>query len=104
MEAGVRKRMYVCVCITGSLLYKQKLAKHYQSTIIKTLKRKKENVKKNFKDSLNMCVCIYVCIYTHIYIYMCVYMCVCVCVYIFVFLGPHLWHMEVPKLGIELEL
>ena len=22
----------------------------------------------------------------------------------FVFLGPHLWHMEVPRLGVELEL
>ena len=24
--------------------------------------------------------------------------------YSFYFLGPHLWHMEVPRLGIELEL
>ena len=24
--------------------------------------------------------------------------------YIFVFLGPHLWHMEVHRLGVELEL
>ena len=24
--------------------------------------------------------------------------------YFFVFLGPHLWHMEVPRLGVELEL
>ena len=24
--------------------------------------------------------------------------------YFFVFLGPHLWHMEVPRLGIKLEL
>ena len=23
---------------------------------------------------------------------------------IFFFLGPHLWHMEVPRLGVELEL
>ena len=24
--------------------------------------------------------------------------------FIFFFLGPHLWHMEVPRLGVELEL
>ena len=24
--------------------------------------------------------------------------------FVFVFLGPHLWHMEVPRLGVELEL
>ena len=24
--------------------------------------------------------------------------------YFFVFLGPHLWHMEVPRLGVESEL
>ena len=24
--------------------------------------------------------------------------------YFFVFLGPHSWHMEVPRLGVELEL
>ena len=24
--------------------------------------------------------------------------------FFFFFLGPHLWHMEVPKLGVELEL
>ena len=26
------------------------------------------------------------------------------CIYFFVFLGSHLWHMEVPRLGVELEL
>ena len=38
---------------------------------------------------------------------MCVCVCVCVCVCIFlsfVFLGPHLQHMEVPRLGVESEL
>ena len=24
--------------------------------------------------------------------------------FVFVFLGPHLWHMEAPRLGVELEL
>ena len=24
--------------------------------------------------------------------------------FLFVFLGPHLWHMEVPRLGVTLEL
>ena len=30
---------------------------------------------------------------------------VCVCVFLFFlsFLGPHLWHMEVPRLGVESE-
>ena len=27
-----------------------------------------------------------------------------VCMYVFCFLGPHLWHMEVPRLGVESEL
>ena len=31
----------------------------------------------------------------------CVCVCVCVCVS---FLGPHPWHMEVPRLGVKLEL
>ena len=30
-------------------------------------------------------------------------LCVCVCVFFF-FLGPHLWHMEVPGLRVESEL
>ena len=31
--------------------------------------------------------------------------CVCVCVLFFlVFLGPHLWHMEFPRLGVKSEL
>ena len=29
---------------------------------------------------------------------------VCFCLYFFHFLGPYLWYMEVPRLGIELEL
>ena len=29
---------------------------------------------------------------------------VCLFVFFFCFLGPHLWHMEVPKLGVEMEL
>ena len=33
------------------------------------------------------------------YIYICVCVCVCVCI-----LGPHLQQMEVPRLGVELEL
>ena len=32
---------------------------------------------------------------------LCVYVCACACVR---FLGPHPWHMEVPRLGIDLEL
>jgi len=28
----------------------------------------------------------------------------CVCVCVCVFLGPHPWHMEVPRLGVQLEL
>ena len=53
---------------------------------------------------------------------MCVCVCVCVCIYIYIltqsflfsfffflfslfcFLGPHLQHMEVPRLGVKLEL
>ena len=27
--------------------------------------------------------------------------CVCVCVCVCVFLGPHLWYMDVPKLGVK---
>ena len=38
---------------------------------------------------IHVCVCVYV--YVYIYIY-------------FFFLGLHLWHMEVPRLGIESEL
>ena len=36
----------------------------------------------------------------------CMYMCVHVCVYFFLFffLGPHPWHVEVPRLGVESEL
>ena len=34
----------------------------------------------------------------------CVCVCVCVCVYVCVFLGPHPWHMDVPRLGVELDL
>ena len=31
-------------------------------------------------------------------------MCVCVCVCVCVCLGANLWHMEVPRLGVKLEL
>ena len=35
----------------------------------------------------------------------CVCVCVCVCMDIFFFfIGPYPWHMEVPSLGVELEL
>ena len=27
-----------------------------------------------------------------------------ICLFVFCFLGPHLWHMEVPRLGVKLEL
>ena len=30
--------------------------------------------------------------------------CLLVCLVVFVFLGPYLWHMEVPRLGVESEL
>ena len=36
-----------------------------------------------------------------LHVFVCVCVCVCVCV---VFLGPHLRHMEVPRLGVESEL
>ena len=26
------------------------------------------------------------------------------CLVVFCFLGPHLWHMEIPRLGVDLEL
>ena len=35
--------------------------------------------------------CMYVCVYV------CMYVCIC-------FLGPHPWHMEVPRLGVQSEL
>ena len=38
-------------------------------------------------------------VYVHIFFVVCVYVCVCVRV-----LGPHLWHMEVPRVGVESEL
>lgn len=30
--------------------------------------------------------------------------CVCVCVCVLVFVGPHPWHMELVRLGVESEL
>ena len=66
-----------------------------------------------------ICMCIYVCIYVciYMYVYMYVYICMYVCMYIytcmyiyiyifwsFVFLGLHLRHMEVPRLGVQSEL
>ena len=48
-----------------------------------------------------VCVYIYVCVC----IYVCVYICVCLFIYIYIyFLGLQVWHMEVPRLGVELEL
>ena len=32
------------------------------------------------------------------------FVCLFVCLFAFGFLGPHLWHMEVPRLEVELEL
>ena len=61
-----------------------------------------------------VCIYIYVCI-LYMYIYMYVY-CICIYMHIYVyvshhllcvcvsFLGPHLWHMEIPRLGVESEL
>ena len=34
----------------------------------------------------------------------CVCVCVCVCVFFIPFLGPLLWHVEIPRLGVESEL
>ena len=50
--------------------------------------------------------------YIYIYIYIYTYVCVCVYIYIYMFfpfffywfLGPHLQHMEVPRLGVKSEL
>ena len=36
----------------------------------------------------------------YLHIYLCVCVCVCVCVFLSVFLGLHLQHMEVPRLGV----
>ena len=38
-------------------------------------------------------------IYMYIYIYIIFFFCLS-----FVFVGPHLWHMEIPWLGVQLEL
>ena len=67
---------------------------------------------------------IYICthIYIHTYIYAHIYTHIYICTYIYIykyqkvvvfyflrhlffcFLGPHLWHMEVPRLGVKSEL
>ena len=39
-----------------------------------------------------------------IYIHVCVYICVCVYIYIYIYLGPHLRHVEVPRLGVKSKL
>ena len=39
--------------------------------------------------AMNIEVHVHVCVY--VYIYVCIY---------FVFLGPHLWYMELPRLGV----
>ena len=33
-----------------------------------------------------------------------IYLFIYLLTYLFIFLGPHLWHIEVPRLGIKLEL
>ena len=40
----------------------------------------------------------------YICMYVCVCVCVCVCIHIHCFSEPHPWHMEFPRLGVELEL
>ena len=42
--------------------------------------------------------------FIHVYMYKIYVLCVCVCVCVCCFLGTHLWHMEVPRLAVELEL
>ena len=44
------------------------------------------------------------CIMVNLHFFPKVHVCIYIYIIYFVFLGPHLWHMEVPKLGIELEL
>ena len=39
-----------------------------------------------------------------LYFYVCVCVCACVCVCVRVFLGLHLRHMELPRLGVQWEL
>ena len=46
----------------------------------------------NHKIGFEVCELVSVTyVYTYVYIYVCIY----------VFLGPHLCHMEVPRLGVE---
>ena len=40
----------------------------------------------------SLCVCV------------CVFVCVCVCVCVCIFLGPHAWYTEVPRLGVKSEV
>ena len=48
---------------------------------------------------------IYTFLYINIHIYSFIYICVvCVCVCVYFFLELQVWHMEVPRLGVELEL
>ena len=68
------------------------------------------------KECVCVCVCVYVCMYVSIYLY--IYACLghfavqlklkehckSTIFFILVFLGPHSWHMDVPRLGVELEL
>ena len=42
-------------------------------------------------------------VYVYVSVCMRVCVCVCVCVYSFFFLGLHMQHIEVPRLGVESE-
>ena len=53
----------------------------------------------------------HICVHIYTHTYICMYVCVCVntCIYVFIyifwfFLGLRLWHVEVPRLGVEPEL
>ena len=50
----------------------------------------------------NVCICTYIHTYVPLSLYM--YMCIYVFPFLFCFLGPHLWHMDIPRLGVKLEL
>ena len=46
----------------------------------------------------------YIHIYIHTYIYIHIYIYVYICIFCFFFLRLHPWHMQVPRLGVKLEL
>ena len=45
-----------------------------------------------------MCVCVHIYVHTHTHIYIYIYF------FFFAILGPHPWHMDVPRLGVYSEL